>query len=103
MRTIFVSLAAVMLCGAAFAADPSAAPSPATPSSPQVEGDSNSAQNANDKNAIVCRQMPPPIGSRLGARRVCRPEIEWENLSREGQDVTRGLQQKSTMGRPPGG
>lgn len=92
--------AAVMLCGAAFAADEQPAKPPPNVT---VLSESNSAQIARDKSAIICRTLPPETGTRMGARRICHTEAEWEAQSRDGQDATRTLQQKSTMGRAPGG
>lgn len=30
-----------------------------------------------DKDKKVCRKGPPPTGSRLGGRRICRTKLEW--------------------------
>lgn len=89
----------MLVSGAAFAAD---AP-PAQAHGAASVGDSNTAQAAKDKNAMICRAMPPETGTRMGARRICHTAAEWEAQSRDGQEATRILQQKATMGRPPGG
>lgn len=33
-----------------------------------------------DENARICRTEPPPIGTRLGARKVCATKKEWALL-----------------------
>lgn len=107
MKTLFLTAAAaVLLSGAAFAADaPAAQPAPSAQPAPNVTvlGESNSAQIAKDKSAIVCHTMPPETGTRMGARRICRTEAEWEKETGDAAAATRMLQQKATMGRPPGG
>ncbi|NNC73027.1 MAG: hypothetical protein HKN78_09150 [Sphingomonadaceae bacterium] len=29
---------------------------------------------------IICRRMPPPAGSRIGARNICKTAAEWAQL-----------------------
>ncbi|MCW3835351.1 hypothetical protein ACFQ1E_00145 [Sphingomonas canadensis] len=40
----------------------------------------------------VCRMMDPPIGSRLGRRKVCKTREEWQEADR---DAVRALRDAS--------
>jgi hypothetical protein len=54
--------------------------------------DTTSAQTATqpattvaDPDKTVCRTMDPATGSRLGARRECHTQAQWDAMSRENQ------------------
>jgi len=80
------SLVAIALCGAlavpalAFAADPA----PATPgAAPAVE--------KNKKDRQVCKTMEEK-GSRLGGKRVCRSQAQWDEIAaQQRQEIERRL------------
>lgn len=38
----------------------------------------------NASTRIICRNIGPPPGSRIGARRICKTEAEWNRLRAEG-------------------
>jgi hypothetical protein len=38
-----------------------------------------------DPERIVCREMPPTTGTRLGSRRICSPQRLWDDKMREDQ------------------
>lgn len=48
-----------------------AAQSPVSPEGPPI------VIKGERKEKKVCRREPPPTGSRLGSRRICRTEFEW--------------------------
>lgn len=87
------ALLSVMVMGfmnaSAMAADP-AQPAPTPAAAPY------------DENQMVCRTMEHPTGTRLGARRECRTQKEWNDAMREHQDMTNKLETRGKVG-PNGG
>lgn len=55
-------------------------------SSPALATDSSSpaAPNADE---IVCKSLPPATGTRLGARRICKTQGEWDRERVQAQDT----------------
>ncbi|MDE2184253.1 MAG: hypothetical protein KGJ78_14630 [Alphaproteobacteria bacterium] len=77
----FLSAALVlgaMAVGGAYAADSGTA-------QPAATTDQNSSQTS-DLNEIICKQMGPPTGSRLGNKKVCQTRKRWLELERQTQD-----------------
>jgi hypothetical protein len=48
---------------------------------------------ANDPKQIVCRQMEPETGTRLGSRRICQTNAQWDETTRETQENMRQMLQ----------
>jgi len=48
-----------------------------------------------DADKVVCRSMDPPTGSRLGARRECHTQREWDQMQRQNQQE---IQRAQSMG-----
>ena len=94
------SLAAMAATGIAYAegTTPPADPAPVTqPASQPGTPSDNAAQNAAGKDPgdeIVCKKQPPPIGSRVGARKVCRTAREWEVIQAQAREVTEEIQSR---------
>jgi hypothetical protein len=42
---------------------------------------------------MVCRSMAPETGTRIGTRRVCHTQAQWDAISREDQTKTNQIQQ----------
>lgn len=61
---------AIMLLGVATLALPVHAQNDTTLSDGATDGD-------NPSTTVICRRYPPPTGSRIGARRICRTEAQW--------------------------
>lgn len=63
---------------------------------PVEEAAASEAARNSDKeggaNAYICKRMPPPVGTRLGARQICKTRGEWVRLEREAQNDLRKLQ-----------
>ena len=36
---------------------------------------------------VVCKKMPPPIGTRIGARQICRTQAEWDYIQTQEQEA----------------
>ncbi|MBC7987628.1 MAG: hypothetical protein H7X93_13325 [Sphingomonadaceae bacterium] len=43
------------------------------------------AERVTDGTRVVCRRMPPPSGSRLGVRNICRTQADWDLLQQENR------------------
>ena len=55
-----------------------------------------------DPNRVVC-QIEQTTGTRLGARRVCKTRLEWEQLRAEHRDTLERVQRQATSTGPPQG
>ena len=76
-----ISMAALLALGRFALADPA-------PSAPAL----TQATAPHDAGKIVCRHLAPPTGTRLGTRRVCRTQKEWDDIQQQQQDETSKLQ-----------
>ena len=56
------------------------------------------SQNGAGQDAIVCKNMPPKVGSRLGGGRECHTQREWDRVEKESQDLTRRQEQTGYTG-----
>lgn len=54
-----------------------------------------------DLNKIVC-EVDQPTGSRLGAHKVCKTVLEWQQMRREQRESVEGVQRNSNTGKPAG-
>ncbi len=54
-------------------------------------------------NAYVCKKFPPPAGTRLGKRQICKTQAEWDQMEKDLHDGIRKMQRKPCdSGRGPG-
>lgn len=37
--------------------------------------------------AIVCKKFPPPVGSRIGRRQICKTQAEWDFIQDQEQEA----------------
>ena len=51
-------------------------------------------QEEGGPNAYVCKKFPPPAGTRLGKRQVCKTQAEWDQLEKDMHDGIRKMQRK---------
>lgn len=51
---------------------------------------------------IVCRRMPPPAGSRIGQRNVCKTQAQWDAEQAQYRQEVQRQQDLSHMGSPSG-
>jgi len=77
----------IMISGMLLATAGARADSPAPPPAPVQPA---SAPSAGDQ--MVCRTMGAKTGSRLGARRECRTQKEWDDIQHQNQDETSKMQ-----------
>ena len=75
-----IAMAGLMVCATSSLADQPTSPPPQAAAAP----------NAGDK--MVCRTLAPQTGSRLGARRECRTQKEWDDIQHQQQDETSKMQ-----------
>lgn len=47
---------------------------------------------------IRCRRMPPPVGSRIGARRICATQMQWDRWRQMNRDVVENIGTRSRVG-----
>lgn len=72
----------------------------AAPASAQSNSSNDSADagETNAANRIVCRRFPPPTGTRIGPRRVCKTQHEWDIIDQETRDVMENVGNRSRVG-----
>jgi hypothetical protein len=63
---------------------------------------SNNPAPKGDPNRIVC-EVDQPIGSRLGAHKVCKTALQWQQQREEHRESIERIQQNSNVGKPGGG
>lgn len=56
-----------------------------------------------DRNAMVCKKFPPPTGTRLRARQVCKTKAEWDLMQKDTYDTLDRVQRKPCAGNPASG
>ena len=75
-----IRLAVLAACGAMIL--PAAALAQATPEAPPVAPAPQPAKVTPKKDRLVCKTQEEK-GSRLGGKRVCRPQAEWDQMAHE--------------------
>ncbi|MEJ0025615.1 MAG: hypothetical protein WDN01_06255 [Rhizomicrobium sp.] len=74
----------------------------ATPNAPSNTGAPGQAVAAippdPDADKMICKDMPPPTGSRLGGRRVCLTKAVWQEMTRVGQENVGRMQRGGVSG-----
>jgi len=88
-----VTVAGMAFAGSAAMAD--AAPPPPAPAAAD-------AAKTNDLDKMVCRSMAPPTGSRIGVRRECRTQREWDDIRQQSQKITNQMEGASHTTNPTG-
>src|ERR1700754_4456282 len=89
---LLVSTAGLVLgSAAAYADEPTAAPT-----------DAAQATNSADLDKMVCKSMDPPTGSRLGSRRECHTQREWDDRMRRAREQTEQQQNSGFHAGNPG-
>jgi hypothetical protein len=81
----------MLMTSAAYAAD-----APPTNGTPAATAKPEPARPADP---VLCKTYPPPIGSLLGARRICHTESEWKTITRDAQDAVEDVQTRSRIER----
>jgi hypothetical protein len=104
MKTVYGALTSALMCVAlmsslalaeeapATGASPTA--TPATPATPPSENTAANATAPKGDDEIVCKKEPPPIGSRMGGRKVCRTVAEWRRIQAAAKETTDEIQSR---------
>lgn len=50
------------------------------------------AEATSGANGMLCKTLPPPVGTRIGKRQVCKTRAEWRALEQAQQDDIHKLQ-----------
>ena len=80
---LMVSVAGMVFVGSAAMAD--AAAPPTAPAATE-------AAKPGDLDKMVCRTMAPATGTRIGARRECRTQREWDDIRQQSAKETDQMQ-----------
>jgi len=88
---LMISVAGMVVAGSAALADAAPPPAPAA--------NSDAAKQA-ELDKMVCRQMAPATGTRIGARRECRTQREWDDIRQQSQKETGQMQGNRGMDTP---
>jgi hypothetical protein len=78
----------MVLAGSAALAD-AAAPAPAPAAT--------TTTNSGDLDKMVCRTLTPATGTRLGVRRECRTQREWDDIRQQSQKETNRMEGFTTQ------
>jgi hypothetical protein len=50
--------------------------------------------NTVDPGKVICRKFPPPVGSRIGPRNICKTKAEWDYIDQQQEEVIDAVQKK---------
>jgi len=81
-----------MFCVAGLFAAPAIA-DPAQPAAPSMTAEAQTSaapaavtgESDADLDKVVCRSLEPPTGTRLGTRRVCQTQRQWQDQEEQAQ------------------
>ncbi len=57
------------------------------PAQSQASAAPQPAAKASAIDKVVCKKFPPPVGTRIRARTICKTQIEWDLNRQDEQDV----------------
>jgi len=63
---------------------------PATTAAPATTTTTTTASA--DPNEVVCKAMAAPTGTRLGSRRICHTNAQWDDIRRQDEQNTAQMQ-----------
>jgi len=94
-----VFVAAMIGSPAVFAADDQTTTSGQTTTTgqtamPPAAGDPSTTSDAPNLDQVECRELPPPTGTRLGARRICQTKRQWLALQADSQKTLNDMQRR---------
>ena len=92
LALLLVSTAGLVVMGSSAMAEDPAQPAPAPVAV------APSAAPAVDPNKVVCRNMDAPTGTRLGVRRECKTQREWDDARLQTQKEIGQMQSQGNLG-----
>jgi hypothetical protein len=73
-------------------------PAQSAPAAAPAAAVAPAAAPAEDPNKMVCRSLEAPTGSRLGTRRECKTQKEWDDARLQSQRDVSHLETSGQMG-----
>jgi hypothetical protein len=61
---------------------------------PPAAGDPSTTSDAPNLDQVECRELSPPTGTRLGARRICQTKRQWLALQADSQKTLNDMQRR---------
>ena len=99
MKTILAAACLVLATTIAWAEEAPATGTPpagtqATPVTPPSDNAAENTSAPKGDDEIVCKKEPPPIGSRMGGKKVCRTVAEWRRIQAAAKETTDEIQSR---------
>jgi hypothetical protein len=63
---------------------------------PSLAEDQGVTRPTNNRDVMVCKMVPATTGTRLGARRTCRPQREWDERRQLDRQMTEETQMRDS-------
>lgn len=95
LALLLVSTAGLIVMGSSAMAEDPAQPAPAATAAPAA---APAAAPSEDGNKLVCRNMAAATGTRLGARRECKTQREWDDARLQTQKEIGQMQSQGNLG-----
>jgi hypothetical protein len=95
MRNFVIFLVGASMFASAAVADPA---TPASSAAVPAAAPATAPVATNDPNRMVCRTMDAKTGSRIGARRECRTQREWDDIRQQDQHSLEKMQARDALG-----
>ncbi len=97
LALLLVSTAGLIVMGSSAMAEDPAQPAPAATAAPAATP-APAAAPSEDANRLVCRNMAAATGTRLGARRECKTQREWDDARLQTQREIGQMQSSGNLG-----
>jgi hypothetical protein len=92
LALLLASTAGLFVMGSSAIAEDPAQPAPAAAAAAPA------AAPAEDPNKIVCHNMNAPTGTRLGVRRECKTQKEWDDARLQTQHEVTNMETRNNFG-----
>ena len=97
LALLLVSTAGLVIMGSSAMAEDPAQPAPAATAAPAATP-APAAAASSDLDKVVCRNMEAATGTRLGARRECKTQREWDDTRLQTQREIGKMQSSGNLG-----
>ena len=98
LALLLVSTAGLIVMGSSAMAEDPAQPAPAAPAAAPAAAAPAPAATTSDLDKVVCRNMEAATGTRLGARRECKTQREWDDARLQTQKEIGQMQSSGNLG-----
>ena len=96
LALLLVSTAGLIVMGSSAMAEDPAQPAPATTAAPAA-APAPAATPSDDGDKLVCRNMAAATGTRLGARRECKTQRQWDDARLQTQKEIGQMQSSGNL------